>query len=243
MTPTTKAKKSSDMKQKIPPPGTESRAIFSASLAIAKELLNLDGLRTNLDENGNVDLIIDAEKLKAIDKDKFKEGLTPEHFLALVTTEFESLVKVATYSDPTQGIQNEIPSKILKEVGKDEFLWRFQQVKKELVPPNLKERVMFRQTAQGFVLQNVSWQVITKKYDQDRGKLSDIPCGSLSIIYASPKSNRPSVRLSAANVSIELPTTREPKQLMLELHQSDVEEMIQTLTNLRDNLEKVNKSK
>ena len=243
MTPAKKTKKNDDRKQKIPPPGKESRVTFLAALAIAKELLNSKDLCTNLDEKGDVELIIDAEKLEAISKDKFKEGLTPNHFLNLIRTEFESLVKAVTYSDPTRGIQKEIPPKILEEVGADEFLWRFQQVKKELIPPNLEERVMFRRLAQGLVLKDVSWQVITKKHDHAKGKLSDIPGCSLSIIYASPKNTPASIRIGAKETFLELPAAREPKQLMLELHQADVEELIQTLTDLRDNLEKIKKSK
>jgi len=42
---------------------------------------------------------------------------------------------------------------------------------------------------------------------------------------------------------LELPTVREPNQLTLELHQADIEELIESLTDLRDNLEKIKKSK
>ncbi len=125
----------------------------------------------------------------------------------------------------------------------DEFLWRLEEVKKELVPPNLKERVILRKTSQGFVLQNATWQVITKKHDQDRGKLSDIPCGCLSLTYSSLRSNPTLLRLGAKGVSVELPTVREPNRLTLELHHAEVEELIETLTDLRDNLEKVKKGK
>jgi len=243
MTNTKKTKKSSARKHKVPTPGKEPRKVFMAALTLLKELLDSKGLRVSLDGTGEIELIINGENLEAIPKDKFKDGLTREHFLTLIPTEFESLVKVATYPDPTRGLQNEIPSKILNEVGKEEFLWRFQQVKKELVPSNLEERVMLRRTSQGFVLQNVTWQVITKKHDQTRGKLSDIPCGCLSITYGSPQTSLSRVRFRTKSVSLELPTVREPNQLTLELHQADIEELIESLTDLRDNLEKIKKSK
>ncbi|MGA2915715.1 MAG: hypothetical protein ABSE89_06785 [Sedimentisphaerales bacterium] len=231
-------------KDKVPALGKEPRNVFSVALALLKELLDSKGLHVKLDATGNVEFVIDGKKLDAIPKDKFKDGLTREHFLTLIPTEFESLVKVATYPDPTQGLQSEIPSKILTEVGKEEFLWRFQQVQKELIPSNLEERVMFRRTAQGFVLQDVNWQVMTKKQDNTMGKLSDIPCGYLSIIYASPmKEEQPVIRFRAGGSSMALPTIREPKQLMLELHQNDVEELIESLKNLRDNLERIKKTK
>jgi len=243
MTSDKKIKKSSVRKHKTTIPGKEPRNVFLAGLALLKELLDSKGLRVSINETGNAELVINGEKLEAIPKDKFKDGLTPEHFLTLIRTEFDSLVRVATYPDPTRGLQEEIPSKILNEVGKEEFLWRFQQVKKEIVPSNLEERTMFRRTAQGFVLQDVSWQVMTKKQDHHMGKLSDIPYGSLSIIYASPKENPPAVQFKREGFSIMLPTIREPKQLMLELHQDDVEELLETLKDLRDNLEKVKKAK
>lgn len=243
MPPSKKPTKRGSKKHKVPTPGTESRKVFTAALVLAKDLLNSKGLWIKLDETGNAELVISGEKLEAIPKDKFKDGLTREYLLSLIATEFESLVKVTTYSEPTVGLQVEIPDEILKEKGTDEFLWRLEEVKKELVPPNLKERVILRKTSQGFVLQNATWQVITKKHDQDRGKLSDIPCGCLSLTYSSLRSNPTLLRLGAKGVSVELPTVREPNRLTLELHHAEVEELIETLTDLRDNLEKVKKGK
>lgn len=239
----TSAKKSGARKRKIPPPGKESRAVFLAALSMAKDLLKSKELSIKLYPSGRVDLVIDVEKLEAIPKGKFKQGLTLEQFSNLIRTELDSLIHAATYSDPAIGIQTIVPSEILKEVGIDEFLWRLGEVKKELVPTDLRDRAILRRTTQGLVLQNITWQVTIKKHDQVTGKLSDIPYGSLSIVYASPQTSVSTFRLGAEGVSVELPTLREPKQLILELHQADVEQMIETLTDLRDNLEKLKKGK
>ncbi len=243
MTTGKKGEKTGTKKRKFPPPGKESRSVFSTALAMAKDLLKSNVLSINLDSNGSVDIVIDIEKLEAIPKDKFKQGLTPEHFSNLIRTELDSLVRVATYSDATKGIKNEIPSKILKDSGIDEFLWRLEEVRRELVPDNLRERATLRRTTQGLVLENMTWQVVIKKHDQTRGKLSDIPYGSLSIVYVSPQSNMASVRFGIKSMTVELPTVREPNQMILEVHQADVDQMIETLTDLRDNLEKVKKGK
>lgn len=243
MTTAKKAKKNSKKKNKLTSPGEESRAAFSTALSIAKELLSLKGIRIGLDEDGDVEFTIYGQKLDKISKDKFKHGLTMDNFLAITGTEIESLLKATTYADPTRGIQNEIPSKIIKKVGIDEFLWRLQQVEKELAPLDLKERILFRRTAQGFILKNVNWQVIMKKHDQARGKLSDIPYGCLSISYVSPQTNLSPIRFRSGAGSMELPTVREPHQLILELHKADVEELIETLTDLRDNLQKIKNGK
>ncbi len=238
-----KPTKRGSKKHKVPTPGTESRAVFLAALSMAKDILKSDALSISLDPTGRVDLVVDNQELEAIPKDKFQQDLTREQFSNLIHTEVDSLVNAATYSDPTTGIQIVIPSEILREVGMDEFLWRLGEVKKELVPPDLRERATLRRTTQGLVLEKMTWQVVIKKHDQTRGKLSDIPYGSLSIVYVSPQSNMTSVRFGTKSVTVELPTVREPNQLTLELHKADVEEMIETLTDLRDNLEKVKKSK
>ncbi|GAI11978.1 unnamed protein product, partial [marine sediment metagenome] len=86
-------------------------------------------------------------------------------------------------------------------------------------------------------------KVARKKHDEVRGKLSDIPYACLSIIYASPQTNVSQLRLAGKGMSLELPTVREPKQLILELDQADVNQMIKTLTDLRDNLEDLRKRK
>lgn len=232
----------SSKKHKFPEPGKESRQVFSAALAIAKGLLNLNGLHINIDEKGDVDLAIDSEKLEAIPKDKFKEGLTPEQFSNLIRTEFDSLFNAATYSDPTKGLQDKIPSEIIEEVGMEEFLSRLKKVEQELVPVDLKERVTLRRTTKGNVLKKIRWEVAIKKHDQVTGKLPDIPYCSITITYASPQSGMASFRLGAKGTFMEL-TSREPKQLNLELHQADVDQMIETLTDLRDNLVKLKKVK
>ncbi len=239
-----KAKKTSTKKHKVTTPGEETRAVFSSALTLAKELLSLKGLRIGIDEDGDVDFTIYGQKVDTIPKDKFKHGLKKGQFLAITRTEIESLLQASTYADPTRGIQREIPSEIIKKVGIDEFLWRLHQVEKELAPPDLKERIIFRQTARGFIMKNVNWQVIMKKHDQARGKLSDIPYGCLSISYVSPQTNlSPIIRFRSEAGSMELPTVREPHQLILELHKADVEELIETLTDLRDNLQKIKNGK
>ena len=238
-----KRTKSGVKKQDHPLPGEESRVVFSNALSIAKDLLTSKGLCIDLDQFGKIDLTIDEEKLVDIPEDKFKAGLTTGHFVSLVATEFESLLEAATHSDPTHGIRKEIPSEILKKVGIDEFLWRFQQVEKVLLPPDIRERAAFKRTTQGFTLQNINWQVVLKKHDQLKGKLSDIPCGCLCISYNCPRTNPPTIRFGSKGVSMELPTVADPKQLTLELHQADVEELIETLTDLRDNLQKVKNGK
>ena len=235
--------KTNSGKQKFPEPGKESREVFCAALSIAADLRKSKGLRLDLDQSGGVDIALDQEKLEAIPKSKFKEGLSHKHFFVLASTEFESLVEAAICSDPIQGLENEIPSKILSEVGKDEFLWRLQQLEKELVPLDIKERALHRRMTQGFILQNITWQVVIKKYDQSEGRLPDTPYGCLSMVYASPQTTVAPLRLRAKGVSMELPTVREPKQLVLELHETEVQDMIESLKDLRENLQKLKKVK
>ncbi|OHB63722.1 MAG: hypothetical protein A2168_04765 [Planctomycetes bacterium RBG_13_50_24] len=241
--PKTTPTKANFSKRKFPEPGKETREVFCAALSLAADLIKSKGLRIVLDPSGRVDIALDQEKLKAIPKSKFKESLSFEHFFSLVGTEFESLVEAAISSDPIHGLESEIPSKILSEVGKDEFLWRLRQVEKELLPIDIKERALHRRTTQGFVLQNITWQIVVKRCDQSEGKLPDIPYGCLSMVYASPQTTLAPLRLRAKGVSMELPTVREPKQLVLELHENDVQDMIESLKDLRENLQKLKKEK
>lgn len=240
--PKTQSKKNSK-KRKFPEPGKESREVFLAALSIAKDLLKSESLNINLDEKGDVTLGVDSDKLEAIPKDRFTEELTSDHFLTLVRTEFGSLVEAATYSDSTRGVQSEIPSEILNEVGLDEFLWRLKQLEEKLLPADLRERATLRRTSKGLVLKNLTWEIAIKKHDQVAGKLLDIPYGALTITFASPQTTMAPLRFGSKGTFMELPTYREPKQLTLELHQVDVVDMIKALTELRDNLEKIKTSK
>ena len=236
-----KSKKRQTSKRKTPDPGREPREVFAVALGLAKELLDSSALRVDLDVTGNVNLVLDSEKLRAIPKDRFQHGLTPEDFTQLVGTEFDSLINAATHSQPIKELQRRIPSHILKEVGTEEFLWRLQEIVKTLVPATLKERSVLRKTTDGLVLKNISWQVSVKKHDKDRGALSDIPYASVSITYDSPKSVVSPFRFGGEGMLLEFPVFRDSKQLTLELHQADVDKFISTLTDLRNNLEKFKK--
>jgi hypothetical protein len=243
MSPDKEAKKGNAEKSEFPDPGKEPREVFATALAIVGDLFRSNDLVIELDVDGKVDVSIDNSKLEAIPTDKFQHGLTSEHFTILLRTEIDSLVHAATYLDPTEGLREGIPSDALKEVGIEEFLWRLHEVEKSLVSGELKERALLRRTTNGLIMKDINWQISVKKHDKAKGNVPDIPYACVSITYDLAQSNVPSLRLGAKGMIFELPVLRDPKQLTLELHQSDVDQMIKTLTDLRNNLDKIKRSR
>jgi len=227
-----------------PVPGQETREVFTAALDIARRLANSKGLRIDVDVSGDLVANFDSEKLEEMPNDKFKAGLTRGFFQLLLRTEFDSLLEAAMYDDVVTGVKARLPRSVVDEVGVEEFVWRLGEVKKALVPPDLRERVALRKTTDAFVVKDLRWQIGVRKHDNARGKLHDIPYGCFSIEYDCARMSGTALRmLGGEGMAIELPVVREPKQLTLELHEADVDQIIETLTELRNNLEKLRKGK
>jgi len=244
MRKTKKAKVTAPNGTKGPVPGQETREVFTAALDVARALARERGLRIDVDVSGSLDVTVDSEKLEGVEKGKFKGELTREFFFTLLHTELDSLLEAAMYDDPATGIKARLPQSVVDEVGVEEFMWRLGEVKKALVPPDLKERVTLRKTTDAFIIKDLRWQVGVRKHDNARGKLKDIPYGCFSIAYDCARTSAGALRLvGGEDMAMELPVVREPKQLTLELHKADVDQIIETLTELRNNLEKLRKGK
>lgn len=240
---TKKRKKAVLRKKKEIFPGTESRKVFSAAVSLAKELIDSDGMTIRVDRDGDATLFVDGGVLKELSAKRFSQGLTRDLFKELIETELTAFVRTTMYEDPRDGIKREFPDRVLKELETHELKWRLEKVREMLVPSNLKERVMLRRTTKGLILDRITWELGIKKHDQVKGPLDEIPYANLVISYASPLTNGPAFRARTKEASLEIPMISEPKQLNLELHEADVEEMIKILSLVRDNLRKMREEK
>ena len=231
-----KRKKAVSRKKKEPFPGNESRKVFSAAVTLAKELIDSDGMTIRVDRDGDARLFIDGGVLKELSDKKFSGGLTRDLFKALIETELTAFVRATIYESDKEGIKREFPDRVLKTTGERELVWRLEKIRAALVPANLKERVMLRRTSKGSILDCITWELGIKKHDEVKGPLDGITYANLCISYASPFTSGVAFRVRSEEGSLEVPMVSEPKQLNLELHESDVEEMIKILTLVRDKL-------
>ena len=229
-------KKVKTKKKEVFFPGTESREVFLAALTLAKELVASGGITVQVDRDGDARLFIDGRVLKELPDNKFSHGLTRDLFKTLIGTELSAFIRATIYSEPREGIKREFPEKVLTKLGRPEMDWRLKKIKETLVPYNLKERVTLRQTSKASVLDGITWELAIKKQDEIKGVLDEIPYATLCISYASPLISGPALRIRSEEGSLEIPMVSEPKQLNLELHQADIEEMIKILSLVRDNL-------
>lgn len=223
--------------------GREPRELFIAALDVAKELVGSKALHIAVDIDGDVDVGIDSDVLARMPEDKFAGGVTKEFFLHLLHTELQSLLEAATHDEPVMGLESGIPQSVIDEVGIEEFLWRLREAEKSLLPRGLKEQAALRRTTDAFVIKDLRWQVAVRKHDHATGRVQDIPYACFSIGYDRRQRGVTPFRISGKGMAVEFPVLREPKQLTLELHEADVDQLIGTLTELRNRLEKARKEK
>jgi hypothetical protein len=120
-------------------PGTEGREIFSLTLGIIAELLKEKKIELDVGSSGEPEFTLAPSEIKAYVTERIKGQISFENFMAIVSTEIESLMMASFFSNKTKGVQENIPPTIIKDVGIDEFLWRLEETNKVLpIPKALK---------------------------------------------------------------------------------------------------------
>jgi hypothetical protein len=227
-----KKKKKGD-KQETFRPGTEKRDIFCLTLSIIAELLNKKKIELKVNSSGDAEFTIVASEIQDYVTEKIKDQISFENFMTTIPTEIESLIMASFFSDTTKGVQKNIPSTIIKDVGINEFLWRIEEINKVLaIHKDLKQEVIFRKTSKGLLLKDIKWAKDCKTCDDEFGKLDNIEYATLSILYSQPTTESGNYRLISEGFSLQLPTISEPKQITLELHKKDVTKLIDNLQQI-----------
>ena len=216
-------------------PGTEERETFSLVLSILSKLLDEKKVGIEVDSTGDFDFSLDPSEIEDCVSEEIKDKLPFENFMRIISTEIESLVVASIYSDKAKGIENNIPSTILKDVGIDEFLWRLEELEKVVnIPKALKQDSIFKKTAKGLTLKQIKWTTNNKTFDEELGQLATCKYATLSIMYSQPSIDTRDATLSLAGMSIQLPVVTEPRHISLDLQKKDVTEMIVTLQQILD---------
>jgi hypothetical protein len=227
-------------KRNFPGAGEESREIFGAALDLTSHLLERDLVFAHLDANGDLRFTADSEAISKLSSDEFSSGLTSTHFMTLLETELGSLLRASLYHEPDTGLQEEVPARVLKKVGKDEFKWRLAQfIKRGVLPDKTKQVALLRKTTKGFVLGEIKWDIAIRTYDEEYGELPRIPVVRLLLKYTSPQTELSGFRVKSDNMSFELPVLVEPKRLDLELHKTEVKAVIECLQEVLERVEKL----
>lgn len=230
-----KKTKKTDKRKEFFRPGTEEREIFSLTLGIIAELLTENKIELDVDSSDEPEFTIAPSKIKAFVTKKIKGQLSFENFMAIISPEIESLMMASFFSDKTKGIQEKIPSSIIKDIGIDEFIWRLEETNKVLqIPVTLKQEVIFKKTAKGLLMKDIKWETKRKLFDDKLGKLDNLEYATLSIIYSQPSIEAHNARLSLEDISIQLPIVTEPKQITFELQKKDVTKLIDNLQQILD---------
>jgi len=230
-----KKTKKTDKSQESFRPGTEEREIFSLVLSSISKLLDEKRIEIDVDFSGDLEFSLVPSRIKDYVTEKIKGQISFENFIKIISTEIESLLTASVYSDKTKGIQENIPSTIIKDVGIDEFLWRLEEIEKVInVPKALKQDSIFKKTTKGLTLKEIKWETKRKVFDDELGKLDNFEYATLSILYSQPTTELPSIRFGGEGFNIQLPATSEPKQITLELQKKDVKKLIDNLQQILD---------
>jgi len=230
-----KKPKKTDKRRKSFRPGTEARKVFSLTLSIIADLLNKKKIELDVDSSGEPEFSLAPSEIKAYVTEKIKGQISFENFMAIISTEIESLMRASFFSDKTKGLQENIPSTITKDIGIKEFLRRLEETNKILpIPETFKQEVLFKKTAKGLLLEDIKWETRRKVFDGELGKVNNLEYATLSIMYSQRGLEAHGAKLLGEGISIQLPTVTEPKQITLELQKKDIIKLIDNLQQILD---------
>ena len=232
-----KKTKKTDKRKEFFRPGTEEREIFCLTLGIIAELLTENKIELDVDSSGEPEFTLAPSEIKAFVTKKIKGQISFENFMAIISPEIESLMMASFFSDKTKGIQEKIPSTIIKDIGIDEFIWRLKEINKVLpIPVTLKQEVIFKKTAKGLLMKDIKWETKRKLFDDELGKLDNLEYATLSIMYSQQSIEAHNAKLSLEDISIQLPIVTEPKQITFEMQKKDVKKLIDSLQQILNTL-------
>ena len=220
-------------------PGTEEREIFSLALNLISELIVDKKVGIDFDSRGNLEFqfYFDPKTIKNKISTTFQEKLSFDDFMGIISTEIESLMRATCFPDKDKGIEDNIPSSIIKDVGIDEFYWRLDEVEKLIkVSKVQKQDFLFLNTSKGVTLKDIEWEIVNKAYDSRFGKISNLNYATLAILYSEPENVTKDARLVGPSFSIHLPVVREPKQLKLDLQKKDISKLIEELQQILERM-------
>lgn len=229
-----KKTKKTDKSQEFFRPGTEGREIFSLVLSTISKLLDEKKVGIAVDSSGALELEFSLylSEIEDCISEEIKDKLSFEDFTKTISTEIESLVEASIYSDKAKGIESNIPSTVLKDVGIDELLWRLEEIEKVIkVSKALKQDSIFKKTTKGLTLKEIKWETNNKTFDEEFGQLDNCKYATLSIMYLQPGVAY-SAKFLGGGLSLQLPAVTEPKQITLELQKKDVKILIDNLQQI-----------
>jgi hypothetical protein len=172
------------------------------------------------------------------DDEKISEaGLTfpveKSFFYRIVRTEIASLLALFFSSHPEHLLYEVIPDEILNQEGLEyELKERLEIVREYLVSNNLRRRFIVYRTAKNSFLRAWDWDVSTKNFDFDRGKIDNISYATIRMSFDSPAAEGNNVFASDAPLGLQGTT----KTVVFDCHLEDVRQLIADLELLEKKL-------
>ena len=226
----------------LPSPGKEPRETFLRAVVALRELLKSSAVKVRVGRSARAELLLDEKAFAQAPAELFPDDLPRDLFLRLLRTELECLVNVALESEEDDGVRMHFPPRIAKEMGRGEIEWRLEQVREAVPAGDLRDRVRLRRTARGPIWEDLTWQVCLKQCDEIEGPMGGIPFAVISLSYSDPIAGEQALVIEEKGTAVSLPiSTATTRTLTVEVHEADLQYMIEKLTVARDNLAGIRK--
>lgn len=218
------------------------RAEFDASLKVAADLLENGALWWRISTRGVIarldgDKVDDYFREKSDDRKPFEKALfneiAPSLNEALAGSKRMWSISVGDADDEPPTDPESVPD---KKARREENRSRVEAVAKAFASPELRERVLIRRTSKGCALDEIRWDIRTKKHDLKEGPLPSVAFATLEFVL----SRRPDIYAHPQGFfdvfGIDTTTS-----VQFDFHLQDLDGMIRDLQILRENLAAVRK--
>jgi len=158
-----------------------------------------------------------------------KDSETRKIFEKILSREIIPALNKAADSLPVFSRQLELVE--LDEEDKEEFSERTKLVAEALLSNSLRQRLLIRKTCKGPTLEELRWDISIKKHDLGTGSVPDIPYATLEIVLIPDVGDLNPFSILGLGAARQV--------FVFDCHLDDLEEILRDLSNLRDNLSKL----
>ena len=221
------------------------RHVFDAALKVATNLLVDGGLWWRL-STGGVIARLDGDKVTEYFKDQPDEQKRFEKalFTEVVPALNEALARgkrsfsISVSADADEETPSDPDTVEDKKARHDEHRSRVEAVANAFADAELRERVLVRRTSKGCALDEIRWDIRTKRHDLKEGPLPGVAFATLEFVL----SRKPDIYAQPPGF-LEVFGLDSTTSMQFDCHLKDLDGMIRDLQALRDNLAAVPKDK
>ena len=210
-------------------PGVETEDQFDKVLSLLSQWMKAGIVSVSVDVDGDITFGLPREMDKLLET-QVPRDLTHEKVHGIIRNEIPALVDAGLRRNPEKALRLGVPEKLHGKI--DTMVKRSEKAVASLVDGPLKERIMLRRTATGYVLEDIESIQSTYHVEAEKGERIDVPFVSLELALAKPRSGY--MFTFSPREHAFTAVRKDDIRIILDMHKDDIKDLIQKLKKIEE---------